>query len=58
MPNAQRFAAMKTRLNLVAALGVALFGSFVYAQFGDKPSQLSTIKIKDDLFVIYNPVTR
>ena len=45
---------MKTRLSLVVVLFVALLGSYVYAQFGDKPSVLSTIKIKDDLFVIYN----
>ena len=45
---------MRTRLNLAVVLGIALFGSYVYAQFGDKPSVLSTIKIKDDLFVIYN----
>ena len=45
---------MKTRLSLVVVLFVALLGSYVYAQFGDKPSVLSTIKIKDDLFVIHN----
>jgi len=45
---------MRTRLSLAIVLGIALFGSYVYAQFGDKPSVLSTIKIKDDLFVIYN----
>src|SRR4026207_1465289 len=45
---------MRTRLSLAVVLGIALFGSYVYAQFGDKPSALSTIKIKDDLFVIYN----
>jgi hypothetical protein len=33
---------------------VALLGSHVYAQFGDKPAPLSAIKIGDDLFVIYN----
>ena len=45
---------MKTRLSLAVVLCIALLGSYVYAQFGDKPSVLSTIKIKDDLFVIYN----
>jgi len=45
---------MRTRMSLAFVLGIALFGSYVYAQFGDKPSVLSTIKIKDDLFVIYN----
>src|SRR5687767_14839464 len=45
---------MRTRLSLVLALALALGGSFVYAQFGTKPSVLSTIKVRDDLFVIYN----
>lgn len=45
---------MKTRAGLAVALCVVLFGSYVYAQFGDKPAQLSTIKVRDDLFVIYN----
>jgi glyoxylase-like metal-dependent hydrolase (beta-lactamase superfamily II) len=31
-----------------------MIGVFVHAQFGDKPAQLSTVKIKDDLFVIHN----
>ena len=37
---------MKTRFSLFLTLCVALLGSYVYAQFGDKPAQLSTIKIK------------
>ena len=45
---------MKSRLSLVIVLCVALCGSYVYAQFGDKPSALSTIKVRDDLFVVYN----
>lgn len=45
---------MRTRVSLVLALCIVLLGSYLYAQFGDKPAQLSTIKIKDDLFVIYN----
>ena len=45
---------MKSRVSLAVVLSVALLGSYGYAQFGDKPSVLSTIKIKDDLFVIYN----
>ncbi len=45
---------MKSRLSLVAVLCVALCGSYVYAQFGDKPSALSTINVRDDLFVVYN----
>jgi glyoxylase-like metal-dependent hydrolase (beta-lactamase superfamily II) len=38
----------------VVVLCVALCGSYVFAQFGDKPSALSTIKVRDDLFVVYN----
>lgn len=45
---------MRTRRTLVLALCVALAGSYVHAQFGAKPSELSTIKVKDDLFVVYN----
>ena len=45
---------MKNRLSLIVVLCVALCGSYVYAQFGDKPSALSTIKVRDDLFVVYN----
>ena len=45
---------MRNRLALVATLFIALIGSYVYAQFGAKPSELSTIKVRDDLFVIYN----
>ena len=45
---------MKSRVSLIVVLLVALCGSFVYAQFGDKPSVLSTMKVKDDLFVVYN----
>ena len=45
---------MKTRLSLVVVLCLALGGSYAYAQFGDKPSALSTIKVRDDLFVVYN----
>jgi hypothetical protein len=45
---------MKSRLSLLAGLCVALGGSYAYAQSGAKPSVLSTIKVRDDLFVIYN----
>ena len=45
---------MKTRLSLAVVLCVAMLGSYVYAQFGDKPSELSTITVRDDLFVVYN----
>jgi hypothetical protein len=45
---------MKNRLSLVVALCVSLVGSYVYAQFGAKPADLSTIKVRDDIFVVYN----
>ena len=46
---------MKNRLILLTILGVALCGgAYVRAQFGQEPSKLSTIKLKDDLFVIHN----
>ena len=45
---------MNSRLSVACVLCVALLGSYVYAQFGTKPAELSTIKVKDDLFVVYN----
>ena len=43
------------RLILLTVLGVALAGgAYVRAQFGDKPSKLDVVKLKDDLFVIHN----
>jgi cyclase len=45
---------MKSRAGLIVVLCVVLFGSYVYAQFGEKPAELSTIKVRDDLFVVYN----
>jgi glyoxylase-like metal-dependent hydrolase (beta-lactamase superfamily II) len=45
---------MRSRLSLVFVVSVALLGSYAYAQFGAKPSELSTIKVRDDLFVVYN----
>ena len=49
---------MKSRLSLVLVLCIALLGAYVHAQFGTKPSDLSTIRVKDDLFVIYNDPCR
>ena len=45
---------MSRRVSLAVVLGLALLGSYAYAQFGDKPAQLETIKVRDDLFVVYN----
>lgn len=43
------------RLIVLTVLGVALAGgAYVRAQFGDKPSKLDVVKLKDDLFVIHN----
>jgi glyoxylase-like metal-dependent hydrolase (beta-lactamase superfamily II) len=46
---------MNNRLILLIVLGVALAGgTYVRAQFGDAPSKLDVVKLKDDLFVIHN----
>ena len=46
---------MKNRLILLTVLGVALAGgTYLRAQFGDKPAKLDVVKLKDDLFVIHN----
>ena len=45
---------MNTRFGLFLTLCSALLGSQLYAQFGAKPAELSTLKVRDDLFVIYN----
>jgi glyoxylase-like metal-dependent hydrolase (beta-lactamase superfamily II) len=39
---------------LAAVLSIAMLGAYVHAQFGNAPAKLSTIKVKDDLFVIHN----
>ena len=45
---------MNRRVVLAALVSIAMLGTYVHAQFGDKPAKLDTIKIKDDLFVIHN----
>jgi glyoxylase-like metal-dependent hydrolase (beta-lactamase superfamily II) len=48
---------MKTsirRVLLLAALAAVLWVSYASAQFGDQPAKLSTVKVRDDLFVIHN----
>jgi cyclase len=46
---------MKNRLILLTMLVAALFGgAYVRAQFGQAPSKLDVVKLKDDLFVIHN----
>jgi glyoxylase-like metal-dependent hydrolase (beta-lactamase superfamily II) len=39
---------------LAVVLSIAMLGAYVHAQFGNAPAKLSTIKVKDDLFVIHN----
>src|SRR5215468_4847342 len=45
---------MRYRVGLLAVLALALCGAYAYAQFGNQPSKLSAIKLKDDLYVIHN----
>src|SRR5678815_3434951 len=45
---------MTTRITLITAIALAMFGVFVKAQFGTQAAKLDTIKLKDDLFVIHN----
>ena len=53
---AQRFIlpGMTKRLALLAVLATALSGAHLYAQFGNQPSKLDVVKVRDDLFVIHN----
>jgi len=43
-----------SRLILLAGLGGLLWTSYGYAQFGNAPAKLDTIKVRDDLYVIHN----
>lgn len=45
---------MTKRLALVLGLVLALGLAHVYAQFGTEPAKLDLVKVRDDLFVIYN----
>jgi glyoxylase-like metal-dependent hydrolase (beta-lactamase superfamily II) len=45
---------MNRRVALAVVLSIAMLGAYVHAQFGNAPAKLSTIKVKDDLFVIHN----
>src|SRR5499427_6120548 len=42
------------RLSLIGAMLAAMCVVYVYAQLGNAPSKLNTIKITDDLYVIHN----
>jgi glyoxylase-like metal-dependent hydrolase (beta-lactamase superfamily II) len=43
-----------SRLILLAGLGGLLWTSYGYAQFGNAPAKLDTVKVRDDLYVIHN----
>jgi glyoxylase-like metal-dependent hydrolase (beta-lactamase superfamily II) len=45
---------MRSRASLVVLLSLALLGSYAHAQFGNQPSKLDLVKVKDDLYVIHN----
>lgn len=45
---------MNKRLSLALCLGLALCAASVYGQFGNAPSKLTIVKVRDDLFVIRN----
>ena len=45
---------MRSRLSLLALLGLLLAGAYVHAQFGTEPAKLSVQKLRDDVFVIRN----
>ena len=42
------------RLILLVGLGGLLWTSYGYAQFGNAPAKLDTVKVRDDLYVIHN----
>ena len=43
-----------SRLIVLAGLGGLLLASYGYAQFGNAPAKLDTVKVRDDLYVIHN----
>lgn len=45
---------MNKRLVLVTLCAVAMLGAYARAQFGTQPSKIELVKVKEDLFVIYN----
>lgn len=45
---------MKMRVTLATVIALGMIGAYAHAQFGDKPATLTTVKVKDDLFVIHN----
>jgi cyclase len=45
---------LTARLSLAAAMVAALGVAYLYAQFGQTPAKLNTVKIANDLYVIHN----
>src|SRR5262244_4456757 len=45
---------LTARIALAAAMAAALGVAYLYAQFGQAPAKLNTVKIANDLFVIHN----
>ena len=42
------------RVSLLVGLSCAMWAAYVHGQFGQQPAKLTTIKLRDDLFVIHN----
>ena len=45
---------LTARISLAAAMAAALGVAYLYAQFGQTPAKLNTVKITNDLYVIHN----
>ncbi len=45
---------LTARVLLALAMAAALGAAYVYAQFGQTPARLNTVKLADDLYVIHN----
>jgi len=45
---------LTARVSLALALAAVLGAAYVYAQFGQTPAKLNTVKLADDLYVIHN----
>ena len=45
---------LTARISLAAAMVAALGAAYLYAQFGQTPAKLNTVKIAPDLYVIHN----
>jgi len=46
--------ALTVRISLAAVMAAALGVAYLYAQFGQTPAKLNTVKITNDLYVIHN----